>query len=443
MADRAHWRGWAKGGLIGVVVALGLGVAVHFLTRGWENGTTVFAPEGGVAEAGGEPGHGASQGPAPRPGTGQPPTRSPAAGTVVAQNPALPAFDLVRIEPDGAALVAGRAPPGAWIAVLVDASVLAEVMAGPEGEFVAFFDLPPASASRLMTLRMRVGEDAERLSAEQVVLMPTGPTPSRHPAAAVAAAPDAAPAAVLMGPDGARILQAAEGEAAAEEMPFGIDAISYAAGGEVQLAGRGSPGKHARIYLDNAPLSTFAIGTDGAWGGMLGAVVPGRYVLRADQVDAENRVSARFETPFQREAPEVLAAVLGVEEAEPPGPIPGLADDPGSSPPVVAFSGAPPAMKETAPPGPAGGDPGQDAAAPVTIAPRSGDVLPPAGGARARIAPVSVTVQPGFTLWRIAREQLGDGLLYVKVFDNNRDRIRDPDLIYPGQVFALPEEPQP
>ena len=49
------------------------------------------------------------------------------------------------------------------------------------------------------------------------------------------------------------------------------------------------------------------------------------------------------------------------------------------------------------------------------------------------------TVQPGATLWAIARERYGDGVLYVQVFEANRDRIRNPDLIYPGQVFVLPE----
>lgn len=52
----------------------------------------------------------------------------------------------------------------------------------------------------------------------------------------------------------------------------------------------------------------------------------------------------------------------------------------------------------------------------------------------------SVTVQPGFTLWAIARERYGEGILYVRVFDANRDKIRDPDLIYPGQIFDLPED---
>ena len=50
-----------------------------------------------------------------------------------------------------------------------------------------------------------------------------------------------------------------------------------------------------------------------------------------------------------------------------------------------------------------------------------------------------VTVQPGYTLWAIARKRYGRGILYVRVFEANRDKIRDPDLIYPGQVFDLPD----
>lgn len=53
-----------------------------------------------------------------------------------------------------------------------------------------------------------------------------------------------------------------------------------------------------------------------------------------------------------------------------------------------------------------------------------------------------MTVQPGTTLWAIARDQFGEGVMYVEVFEANRDRIRDPDLIYPGQVFRMPDVDQ-
>ena len=50
----------------------------------------------------------------------------------------------------------------------------------------------------------------------------------------------------------------------------------------------------------------------------------------------------------------------------------------------------------------------------------------------------AVTVQKGDTLWAISRERYGTGYLYVRVFEANRETIRNPDLIYPGQVFAIP-----
>ena len=49
------------------------------------------------------------------------------------------------------------------------------------------------------------------------------------------------------------------------------------------------------------------------------------------------------------------------------------------------------------------------------------------------------TVQTGNTLWGIARNAYGAGILYVQIFEANVDQIRDPDLIYPGQVFTVPE----
>ena len=56
------------------------------------------------------------------------------------------------------------------------------------------------------------------------------------------------------------------------------------------------------------------------------------------------------------------------------------------------------------------------------------------------LAPVSlVTIQPGNTLWGLARQRYGRGILYVRVYEANTDRIRDPDLIFPGQIFAVPD----
>ncbi|WP_419902538.1 LysM peptidoglycan-binding domain-containing protein [Kiloniella sp.] len=50
-----------------------------------------------------------------------------------------------------------------------------------------------------------------------------------------------------------------------------------------------------------------------------------------------------------------------------------------------------------------------------------------------------VTVQPGNSLWRISRAIYGQGGRYAVIYERNQDQIRNPDLIYPGQIFVLPK----
>ena len=49
-------------------------------------------------------------------------------------------------------------------------------------------------------------------------------------------------------------------------------------------------------------------------------------------------------------------------------------------------------------------------------------------------------VQPGNSLWRISRRYYGRGILYTIIFAKNNDQIDNPHLIYPGQIFKIPEE---
>ncbi|WP_425052744.1 LysM peptidoglycan-binding domain-containing protein [Psychromarinibacter sp. S121] len=154
-----------------------------------------------------------------------------------------------------------------------------------------------------------------------------------------------------------------------------IDTITYDPEGDVAVGGRGGSGGFVRVYIDNRPVKTTEIGVDGQWTMDLPDIDTGIYTLRVDELDAEGAVVSRVETPFKREEPELLAAL------------------------------------ETSR---SGGD---------ADAPR----------------PELLTVQPGNTLWGIASKRYGDGMLYVRVFEANKERIRDPHWIYPGQVFAIPE----
>ena len=47
-------------------------------------------------------------------------------------------------------------------------------------------------------------------------------------------------------------------------------------------------------------------------------------------------------------------------------------------------------------------------------------------------------VQPGNSLWKLARESYGEGVRYTIIYEANKEQISNPDLIYPGQVFAVP-----
>lgn len=415
--------------------------------------------------------------------------------------PDAPRFDLIRVEKDGAALIAGLATPGSGVSVLVDTAVVSTVVVDASGSFVALFELPPSAQPRLLTLRMRLPNGQEVVSEEQVILSPddvmprvvaalpkvapkvapeagtdsaavaapetaaetalaiapemapetgsesTTPAaaaqaPQEAPAAPVVAAETAAPAAILVGPQGVKVLQNAENSDSATLRPVSIDAISYVASGAVLLGGRATAGALIRLYLNGAFLADFPVGADGGWGGVLPDVAAGRYTMRADQIGADGKVTARFETPFQRETRQALAALTLSDPA--PDLRPNPAPDPTTAPAVAPTDQAPMPLASTATAGIATAQPEPVAKVPATtsapLAPGAPTAAAPAAQDTSPTAPppVSITVQPGFTLWAIARDQFGDGILYVQVYEANKDRIRDPDLIYPGQVFALP-----
>lgn len=371
--------------------------------------------------------------PQPEPETAQAPQATP---------PERPDFDTVRVEADGATIVAGHAAPGVGVRVLVDGTEAAQAKTDASGNFVVLFSLVPSSEPRIMTLETVADAIA---SAAEVIVAPfatpaaetvaslapatgpatgtsAGPAPAAETPAAEAVpettqpAPEAtaAPQVLIVDVTGVRAPSVAPVEGIV------IDTIGYGAGAVVTVAGRGQPGAFARAYLDNAEIAALEIGADGLWHGELAGIAPGIYTLRVDQIDAAGKVTARFETPFQREAPETVAAAL-------PALSPAL-----SPAPAPAFD-APAAVSGTAPATPAPETLASGSAA-TPGAPVAASPEPVPDAAR----PVTVTVQPGFTLWRIARENYGDGILYVKVFEANRAQIRDPDLIYPGQIFTVP-----
>lgn len=52
----------------------------------------------------------------------------------------------------------------------------------------------------------------------------------------------------------------------------------------------------------------------------------------------------------------------------------------------------------------------------------------------------SRVVSRGDSLWALSRLAYGDGNRYAVIFNANREKIRNPNLIYPGQTVVLPQK---
>jgi nucleoid-associated protein YgaU len=322
---------------------------------------------------------------APEPAASDPGTASAPETATVAETPAtaepLPGFDLVRVEPTGATVVAGTAAPGASVTVYAGERPLAQATADADGNFVAMFDAPHSAEPQTLTLEATGPGGGTSRSDAVVVMLPTPPAPTSEttmaaaPAATAGATPgaDTAPPAPTPRVAATAIIRGGAVEVTPTgDAPPGVSlgAISYAETGDVQLEGRGTAGSTLRAYVDGRMVEEEQVGADGRWALDLTGVEQGVYRLRIDQMDARGAVESRIETPFQRDMP------------RPPMPRP--------------------------------------------------------DGTVAGIPTGPVTVQPGTNLWTLARDHYGSGVLYTRIYTANRDLIRDPNLIYPGQIFDIP-----
>ena len=417
---------------------------------------------------------------------------------IPADVPALipPRFDVVRVDPDGASVIAGQATPGSKVELLVDGQPVGTAQSDANGNFVALFTLAPSETPRVMSLL--VDGKALQSSEQSVIVGPTkAPKPEADTTSVTAAleapvpggatgdtAPEVAaeapveqpqsPQVLLADQDGIVVIQDA-GESG-EPVDVSLDSISYDEAGAVALAGRGAATQTVHIYLDNARIAEGLVSENGQWRVTLNDVDAGIYTMRIEALDGAKTVTSRLETPFKREDPAQLAALSdastdtqaaqanesanalaaakepAINEEKIPnsdgasGATTSALDvaaatgtdgqeNPASMP--ATQEGAETALTEDAPSAPAA-IPSE--AAQLNAEQVEGDVVTEAANATGEVAsrPRVVTVQAGATLWAIARDNLGEGTLYVQVFDANRDKISNPDLIYPGQVFAVP-----
>jgi nucleoid-associated protein YgaU len=339
----------------------------------------------------------------PNPETTRPDPSAPSTSAIMIP----PRFDVVRVGARGSAVVAGRATPGAEVILLADnGRELGRARADRRGEFVILpADALPPGAMEL-SLRARLG-DQEMAGPDTVVLM----------------VPDTAP-------------QIAEASRPAPATEPSASAQAQAAERPAQQA-QAAPAPAERTTQAQTPAPT----------GPLAVLIPGQ---------AEAAAPRLLQVP-EPAPPAGTAPRLGIDSVE--------YDQSGS----MRFAGsATPGARlrlyvDDQPIGEAVADtPGRWALQPESqpsigrhrlridqVSPTDGRVL-----ARAEVpfqreelpaeafAQQRIVVQPGNNLWRIARATYGRGIRYTVIYQANKDQIADPNKIYPGQVFALPN-PQP
>jgi hypothetical protein len=274
--------------------------------------------------------------------------------------PGLPSFDIVRVNPAGDAVMAGRAAPNALVIILDGDREIGRVQADARGEWVFVPSQPLSPGTRELSLSVQ-GADGKKLTSEKVVVLSVPergrdiagrPSEASVPLAMITPRDGGGPMALLQSPS------LKPGEAG----KLALDVIDYSEKGPMVMAGRGPPGASVEVYLDNQPAGRAVIGSDGTWTVTPDKqVAPGKYTVRVDQLGKDGRVTARIEMPFTRGETEQMA----------------------------------------------GGE-------------------------------TQVVVQPGNSLWRIARRTYGAGMRFTLLYEANKEQIRDPDLIYPGQLFVVP-----
>lgn len=330
-----------------------------------------------------------------------------------------PRLDVVRVDEGGLATIAGTAAPGAMISLRLDGVELSRIAADASGQFATLLTLSPSEAPRVLSL-VQIGPDGAEIPGPDSLALAPVKAPEVTAEAAAETAPETATATagLLVSPDGVSVVESGSASAA-PALPISIDTIAYGAGGEVNLSGKAGLGATLRIYLNEAPIAEAVADDTGKWSAALANVDAGLHVLRVDEIDAAGAVVTRFETPFKREVPNQELAAAQPEAAAATEAVTETTTE------VAAEAGTASQAQE-----PEVAAVSEPAAAETTAAEPA--VAEPA-------APITITVQPGLTLWAIARENYGDGVLYVQVFEANRDKIKDPDLIYPGQVFTVPQ----
>ncbi|MGI6852845.1 Ig-like domain-containing protein [Mesorhizobium sp. 1B3] len=363
--------------------------------------------------------------------------------TPPASGPVVPAFDVVRVEPDGSVVVAGKADPEASVEMLVGEQVVGTAKADASGDFAIVLDKPLKPGDYQFTLRSTAPGASPLASAETAIVsvpetssgqvLAMVETPGR--ASEVVTAPNPAPQATAplkqiepsrpeepakssqsaptSEPPAQQQAAAAPSDATAAAKPEKAVAPAVAVqaveieGKKIFVAGRAEPGRSVRVYANEMLLGEAKAAPNGRFLVEAERELPvGNYMIRADVLGDDGlQVMARAAVPFEREPGETIAAVAPT-------------DEPAQAAPPVHDPNA--TLKAVQPA-------------------REAIVSPEATAPKLEAVASAVIIRRGDSLWRISRRVYGRGIRYSTIYLANQDQIANPDRIWPGQVFSVPE----
>ena len=241
------------------------------------------------------------------PANGAPP--APGASGIV-----VPSFDIVRVNPDGGMVIAGRAAPHSMVTVTADGQKLGSIAADDRGECVLLPDtkLSPGNHQLAITSQLE-GQTAVASEDVVVVVVPqpqvasNGQTTGQTQTATGGTQPSQPLAVVVPRNDqGSVVLQA---PAPPQSGLLILQSVDYDADGRLIIGGQAPPGEEVRAYLDNRYLGVAKADESGRWHiKPADLVMPGLHSLRIDEVDANGKVVARVESPFSRAQPVDVSA---------------------------------------------------------------------------------------------------------------------------------------
>ena len=304
-----------------------------------------------------------------------------------AENPDPVQIDIARVSQDGSLVIAGRAPGAQTIIIKDNGEEMVSIEPDARGQFAWIPDIPISPGTHELSLEA-IMPNGERIAGKENALLIV-PAAGKDIAGNSGNQSDETLVVLVPGQlgDGENagaklaVLQKPAPEnmqdGSGSQRALGLDVIDYGSDGNLIIGGTGKPGARVFLYLDGQFLAEATVDDSARWQTQPEQpVAPGNYQIRVDLAEKDNE-----------------SRIL--ERVELPFTRAKLSD----------------------------------------LAQYTSDQ----NQAGEQKSPSSVIVQPGNSLWRLARRAYGEGLRYTLIYQENRSQIRDPDLIYPGQVFTLPQ----